>query len=109
MLERLLASIPIGEANAIHQPELAERLGCSCTTLKFWIRIARGTWGFPIMSGRAGYWIAEDASDIERFSKLIRKQAFTRLRSVKGVVNTSSEDREERRELLRALEAEDGE
>ena len=60
--EALLNAIPTGEANAIHQAELAERLHVSRSELKRDIQAARRS-GVPIMSGNSGYWIARGERD----------------------------------------------
>ena len=87
ILERV---IPIGKENAIHQEELASRLGFSPATAKIMVREARQR-GLQILSGTCGYWLAENDLEKREFVLLMRKQAFSRLKSAKPINNTLSE------------------
>lgn len=76
--------LPIGESRAIHQKELAARLGVTPSSLKKSVRAARKR-GIPIMSGSSGYWLAESDREVERFLQLMESQAVTRFLSIKEI------------------------
>lgn len=76
--------IPIGKDNAIHQEELAQRLGVTPAAAKKMVRKARQQ-GLQVLSGTCGYWIAANEQEREAFVNLLRKQAFSRLNSAKAV------------------------
>ena len=79
--------IHIGKQNAIHQKELANRLGVTPATAKYMVRKARQN-GLQILSGVNGYWIAENDIEKREFIALMRKQAFSRLKSTKSINST---------------------
>lgn len=87
ILERV---IPIGKENAIHQEELASRLGVTPATAKIMVREARQR-GLQILSGTCGYWLAENNLEKREFVLLMRKQAFSRLESAKPINSTLNE------------------
>lgn len=87
MLDRLECIIPKGKENAIHQEELARRLGTTADNAKKLVRLARAQ-GLQILSGKCGYWIAENDAEKSEFVNLMRAQAFSRLRSAKPIRNT---------------------
>lgn len=74
--------IPKGKDNAIHLQELVKILHCSDTYIKCEIRKARNA-GAPIVSGCAGYWLTDSNEESEQFILSMRKQAITRLNSIK--------------------------
>lgn len=82
--EALLNALEVGEHNAIHQAELAERLRLSRDRLKKEIQAARRS-GVPILSSTSGYWIAENDGERERFKRMMKKQAFGRLQSIEAI------------------------
>ena len=88
--EALLNHIPTGEANAIHQAELAQELGIDRTTLKDEIRAARRS-GYQIASGIRGYWRPASEADMIRYARMMRKQAAARYRTVEGIPESGQE------------------
>ena len=83
-MKDLLNYIPIGESNAIHLNALAEELELSQAKTKALIRNARKE-GAEICSGQAGYWIAENESEKQKFIKSMYKSSFTRLNTCKNI------------------------
>ena len=90
MINDLMRVVPVGKNNAIHQQELARLLGCAPVTVKNMIRAARKA-GVPILSNINGYWIAENDKDKKEFAAVMRKQAVTRLKSMKAITSTIEE------------------
>ena len=82
--------IPTGKENAIHQSELADRLGVTPATAKEMVREARKD-GLCILSGVNGYWIAENDSEKRAFISLMHKQAVSRFESAKLIKSTLSD------------------
>ena len=72
--------IPLGEDNAIHQKDLAARLGMQADTLKREIREARNR-GIEICSTINGYFFPKDELERRRFVDMQRKQAISRLKT----------------------------
>lgn len=81
-LESIEKYIPIGKENAIHQGELAEVVGVSVRKLKEMITDARLE-GVMICSNGNGYFIAKNRDEAQAFYISMRKQALTRLKSIK--------------------------
>lgn len=79
--------IPVGIENAIHQQDLASKLNKTPAATKYAIRQAR-LQGLQILSGNEGYWFAADESEKQAFVKLMRKQAFSRLKTTTPIKNT---------------------
>lgn len=84
IVETLKVVIPIGKCNAIHQRELADKLGIKSTKTKKCVQIARRK-GLKICSGQAGYWIAENDEELKAYSKSTSKGAITRLKTTKPI------------------------
>ena len=82
--------IPFGEANAIHQKDLAERLGMKCDRLKAEIRAARKN-GIEICSTHNGYFFPKDEAERRRFVSMQTKQAMCRLVTSKTARKTLRE------------------
>ena len=78
----LMRAIPLGEDRAVHMRELAKLWNVSCDVVKKRIRRGRKE-GLQIMSSSAGYWFATCDAERERFVNLMRKQAISRLQSIK--------------------------
>lgn len=76
--------IPKGKANAIHLQELANLLNIPAYTVKKLVQAARRE-GAQIMSGACGYWIAEDEQEMSIYRDAMRKQAYTRLKTIKPI------------------------
>ncbi|MBR6172759.1 MAG: winged helix-turn-helix transcriptional regulator [Eubacterium sp.] len=74
--------IPYGKENAIHQKELAARLGISVSTLKKRIRQARCN-NIEIISSKAGYYFPNDEAERRDFVTMQEKQAKTRFATSK--------------------------
>lgn len=89
-MERLKEVIPIGKANAIHQEELARRLGVNPAGAKRIVRKARAA-GMQIMSSQCGYWITDNDADMQAYFDMMRRQALSRLKTIKPVRNTLNE------------------
>lgn len=88
--ERLLSVIPTGRSNAIHQKELAKRLGVTPAAAKQMVRRARQQ-GLQIVSGTDGYWFAADEEEKRIFVRTMQKQALSRLKTAKPINNTISQ------------------
>lgn len=73
-----------GEANAIHQKELAAAVGISCSTLKKDIRALRRD-GHKILSSPRGYYIAEGLEELRRFVGTMSRQAKSRFGSITAI------------------------
>ena len=85
-IDKLRDHIPIGKDKAIHLNELAERLGVTPSYAKKKIQEARREGkGSDIVSGSAGYWIAESEEERKAFENMLRKQAITRLKTTKPI------------------------
>ena len=80
-IEMLMSVIPIGKENAIHQVELAERIGTTPDIAKVMVREARQR-GMRILSSNRGYWIPENDEEVKQFVWQMLKQAYTRIKSV---------------------------
>lgn len=76
--------LPKGKSRAIHQSELAERLGITPAALKNIIRKLRKM-GVPICSGSDGYWIAKDDDEIMQYAQKERNLALSKLQTVKAL------------------------
>lgn len=79
--------IPKGKNNAIHLEVLANRLGVNQGTAKNLVRSARRNGAF-ILSGINGYWYAENEQEKREFVLLMKKQAISRLVSIKAINRT---------------------
>lgn len=79
--------IPIGKENAIHQEELANRLGVRPDVAKLMVRQARQQ-GVEVCSGTQGYWLAENDIERKAFVSMMCKQALSRLESAKPINST---------------------
>lgn len=88
---QIIEMIPTGKTAAIHLTELTKRFNVSDKTINDAIRTARNN-GIPICSGVAGYWKAESKAEFTEFEKMMRGQALTRFKSLKGVRNTVYSD-----------------
>ena len=84
LMDTLLQIIPTGKENALHQEEIANRLGISRARVKALIRAARDK-GIEILSGIHGYYYAKDDNEREEFAATISKQAYTRLKTAKPI------------------------
>ena len=76
--------IPIGKANAIHQKDLAQLLGVTPATAKTMVRNARAD-GVQILSGSCGYYMAESDNDTKEFFSLMKRHAFSTLKTIKNI------------------------
>ena len=86
--------IPQGRENAVHQNELALRMGCSAAAVKYAVRKARRA-GEPIMSGTEGYWYTNNRCEMQAFTKSMTKQAISRFASIKEIRRELSTDVEQ--------------
>ena len=77
-------NIPYGEENAIHQKDLAERLGMTSSHLKEEIRDARLR-GVEICSSAAGYFFPKDEVERKKYVNIQLKQALTRFKTSKAI------------------------
>lgn len=82
--------IPVGRENAIHQKDLAARIGVTPDTAKYMVRMARQS-GVEILSGIDGYWIAENEQEKISFIRMMQKQAFSRLKSANKIKSTMND------------------
>lgn len=82
----LLEVLPIGRENAMHQKEIAERLGTKARRVKELVQQARKQ-GHQICSGSEGYWIAKNDAEMQRFLQSMRKQAIQRFETTKAMNN----------------------
>lgn len=87
MIEKLTSVIPVGRSNAIHQKELAKRLGVKPADAKIMVRKARQQ-GLQILSGVEGYWFAADEDEKRVFVRTMQKQALSRLKTATPIKNT---------------------
>ena len=84
IIELLKANISIGKENAIHQIDLAEKIGVKSEVAKRYVQYARKK-GLFICSGKAGYWFAENDADLKAYENMARRQAITRLKTTKVI------------------------
>lgn len=77
----IINALKMGEENAIHQKELAEKLNISPQTLKATIKTARKC-GLKILSSQKGYYLSNNPREIERFIKSMAEQAKSRFGSI---------------------------
>lgn len=89
LIDELAIAIPVGRSNAIHQKELANRLGVKPAEAKLMVRKARQQ-GLQILSGNDGYWFAADEEEKRIFVRTMQKQALSRLKTAKPINNTIS-------------------
>lgn len=82
--QSIMNLIPLGKKNAIHLQELSEKSGVSPENTKRLIRAARKT-NPRLLSGRCGYWIAEDDNEVMAFLKMMQKQAVSRFVTCKAI------------------------
>ena len=80
--------IPIGKENAMYQSEIATMLDIKPSMVKALVRQARQE-GIVISSGSNGYWIADSGEDERAFLNRSKKNAFTRLKTVKAMEEAS--------------------
>lgn len=85
--ELIFNSLNKGIENAKHLQVLCQEWGMSETNVKKIIRDARMQ-GVEICSGIEGYWIAADLVDRNRFLHSLKKQAFERIRTARGIKHT---------------------
>lgn len=85
--EKLSSVIPVGRTNAIHQTELANRLGVTPAAAKQMVRRARQQ-GLQIISGTDGYWFAADEEEKRIFVRTMQKQALSRLKTATPIKDT---------------------
>lgn len=85
ILESLMLNIPKGKHNAIHQKELSEKLGVKPAKVKRMVQEARQRGLLDILSGKEGYWIADNDQERKAFETMLRKQAITRLKTTKPI------------------------
>ena len=91
-IDKLRNYIPIGKDNAIHLNELAEKLGVKPSYVKKKIQEARREGkGSDIVSGSAGYWIAESEEERKAFETMLRRQALSRLKTTKPIRDSLKE------------------
>lgn len=77
--------IPLGKENAIHQKDLAARLGMTCSKLRAEIHSARLR-GVEICStNRDGYYFAKDEMERREYVNIQSKQAISRFKTSKAV------------------------
>lgn len=76
--------IPCGKPNAIHLRELVEASNKKPTIIKKEIKEARQK-GIFVLSGSCGYWISNDKEEQREFIATMRKQALSRLKSIKPI------------------------
>ena len=88
-IDNLKLVIPIGKANAIHQKELANRLGVTPAEAKHMVRKARQQ-GLQVLSGNDGYWFAADEEEKRIFVNTMRKPALSRLKTASPINKTIS-------------------
>lgn len=86
--ELIFNTLQQGIENAKHLQDLCNEWGMSETAVKQTIRAARMQ-GIEICSGVEGYWIAADIVDRNRFLHSLKKQAFERIKTARGIKNTS--------------------
>ena len=79
--------LPVGRKNAIHQKDLAAKLGVSPDAAKYMVRMARQS-GVQILSGIDGYWIAETEQEKLLYIRMMRKSAFSRLKNANRIKST---------------------
>jgi len=82
--------IPVGRENAIHQIDLAAKIGVTPAAAKSLVRAARQA-GVEILSGNDGYWIAENEQEKLLFIRMMQKQAYSRLKCANRIKDTMSE------------------
>ena len=77
-IAQLIATLPIGRANAVNAPDLARQLGYSPTPnqeeLRALIRQAIGQ-GVLIGSSRAGYWVINSKVEMEEVLESLHQRA----------------------------------
>lgn len=73
-----------GRENAIHQKDLAIILGVTPDRVKKMVKDARDN-GSKIISGTEGYWLPKDNEELKHFYFMIRKQAITRLETIRQI------------------------
>ncbi len=61
-------NIPCGKRHAIHQKELAHRLGLRPSRIASMVQYAKKH-GLFICSGNNGYWLPKDIDELERYKK----------------------------------------
>ncbi len=86
-INKLNGVIPVGKENAIHQKDLAYRLGIKPADAKMMVRKARQQ-GLQILSGTDGYWFAADEEEKRIFVNTMRKQALSRLKTASPINKT---------------------
>lgn len=91
--ELIFKTLHRGIENAKHLQDICKEWGMSETNAKKIIREAR-LQGIEICSGVDGYWLAADLVDRNNFLHSLKRQAFERIKTAKGINNTS-EDIEE--------------
>lgn len=89
-INNLMVVIPIGKQNAIHQIDLAEKIGIKPALVKKYVQVARRN-GLNVCSGQKGYWLAESDDDLKEFETMLRKQALSRLKTTKPIRDSLKE------------------
>ncbi len=79
-----------GAENAKHLQTICKEWGMSETNVKKIIREAR-LHGIEICSGVEGYWLAADIVDRNNFLHSLKKQAFERIKTAKGINNATDD------------------
>lgn len=81
-IERVVAAIPKGKENAIHQLELSAALQLHPSAVKKCVKQARQQ-GSPILSSSKGYWLSESKEETAQYVQMMRRQALSRLSVIK--------------------------
>ena len=79
--------IATGKENAIHLCKLSETIGVTPEKCKDMIRKARRS-GAQIVSSGRGYWLAESEEEMQAYYDMMRKQALSRLLTIKPIMST---------------------
>lgn len=91
--------IPVGEKNAIHMDELGKQLGTTAEGAKVLVHLVRPEAekeGKVIASTSKGYFIPDGLDELKHYYNLMRKQAKTRLetiRNVKAVIDIAEREK----------------
>ncbi|MCR5769389.1 MAG: hypothetical protein K6G45_13055 [Lachnospiraceae bacterium] len=83
----ILTALNKGEENAIHQIDLANKIGVPTWRLKKIIQAARKS-GVMIISSKRGYYLSDNKQEINHFVRMMSKQAATRYGSITKIRKT---------------------
>jgi len=86
--ELIFKTLYRGIENAKHLQDICKEWGMSKSNAKKLIREAR-LQGIEICSGIEGYWLAADIVDRNKFLHSLKRQAFERIKTAKGINTTS--------------------